>query len=810
MLKNNLIIAIRSLKKKIGFTLVNVLGLAFGMATCVLITLYVQYELSYDDFQNDNIYRMWINRVYPEREVNYPVVPHSFGPQLVNDFPEIIGQGRCFKPFNPNPVRYGDDTYLEDNIVFIDSTFLTLLEIPLKEGDPETAMINDNAIIISESTAKKLFGDDDPIGKKLELFGGSKEVTAVAYDYPEKSHFGFDYLVSLHQFPFFTQPNWVAFSAMTYLKLQAGTDPATLERKFPSFVKQYAEGPIQQRNGISYDEYVESGNGYNYYLHHIKDIHLHSNLENEMKAGGNINYIYIFSIIAVFILTIACINFMNLSTARSTERGKEVGIRKVLGSDKSQIVSQFLMESIVITMLSAIVGFLLAFLVLPVFNELAERPLSIDQLMQPLTIVVIIAIVLVVGILAGLYPAFFISSFHPLSIFKGQLKRSSGGFSLRNILVVLQFTISIALISATLIVFDQMSYMLNKPLGFEKENVVVLENANSIDANGFNITKFETFRNEINNIPNVLSSDYSSTLPGDFAGDMSVRIPGTDQKESLIIRRMVFGDELVNTLDMEILDGRFFSKEFNDSLNLVINQSAVEKLGLENPIGKKIIEIAANAEPIEFTIIGVVNDFHFQSLHVDLKPAAFSSTEGPGAFFTKMAIKVDGANTNETLSQIQSKWQEFVPEMAFTSYYLDEDLERFYNAEKATGRIFGIFTFLAISIACIGLLGLSAFVINQKVKEIGVRKVLGASISSIVLMLSKDFTKLILIAALIAIPLAYYWMNDWVSTFAYNNGINWMAFLFAGGSAIIIGLLTVSFQSVKAAMNNPVNSLKDE
>lgn len=810
MLRNLILSAWRSLLKKVGFTLTNVFGLAIGMTTCMAIFLYVDYDLSYDEFQDDDVYRMWINRVYPEREVNYPLAPHSFGPQMVDDFPEVIAQGRSFKPFNPSNVTVGSDTYLEDNIIFADSFLLSVLKIPLKVGNKDEALKDANSVVISESIAKKIFGKNDPMGKTIEFFGASKKVTGVAFDYPQNSHFIFDYLTPLHQFPFFNQENWVGFSAMTYLKLQPGTDPMVVEEKLPAFVKQYAEGPIQQRNGISYNEYIEAGNGYNYHLMHIKDIHLHSNLENEMKANGNINYVYIFSVVALFILGIACINFMNLSTARSTERGKEVGIRKVLGSAKQHLIAQFLTESILMSFLSAIVAFGIVSLILPWFNELAGRPLSLLQLMDPITVLLIAAIVVVIGVMAGLYPAFFISSFTPLSVLKGKLRGSKTGINLRNALVVLQFAISIILISATLIVFNQMEFMQNKPLGFEKENIVVVENVGAINGQAQDNSRFETFKNEINRLPNVKVSSYSSNMPGDQAGDFSVRVPGTGQKESMIMRQMSFGDDLPETMQMEVLEGRFFSKNFDDSLSIVLNTSAVDKLGLVDPIGRKLLEIAANAEPREYTIVGVINDFHFQSLHVDLKPAAFTSMEGPNQFRSKMVISVEEGDIQNTLQAIEAKWAEFVPQAPFKSYFLDANMDAFYESELATGRIFSIFTLLAILIACIGLLGLSAFVINQRVKEIGVRKVLGATVPQIVLLLSSDFMKLVGIASVLAVPLAYYWMNSWLESFAYSAGVNWFVFVLAAGTALLIGLGTVSFQSIKAAIANPVKSLRDE
>jgi putative ABC transport system permease protein len=668
--------------------------------------------------------------------------------------------------------------------------------------------------VITESIAKKIFGNEDPMGKSIEFPGGASMVTGIAYDYPANSHFYFDYLVPLHSIPFFEQENWVGFSTLTYIKLRKSASPDEFMAKIPDFIRQYADGQIRQRNGISYDEYIEAGNGYNYYLQPIEDIHLYSNIEGELKANGNINYIYIFSIIAVFILIIACINFMNLSTARSTERGKEVGIRKVLGSAKNQLVAQFLTESILITILSSGTAVLVTYSILPVFNDIAERPLNIEQIITPLSLLVIGIIVLVIGFIAGIYPAFFISSFAPVSVLKGKLKNSKSGIGLRNTLVVLQFAISIALISSTILVYNQMNYLLNKPLGFDEEQVVVIENAfqlqNDPNAQRLQWDRFQTFKTELNRIPEVISSGYTSSMPGDILPGYMVRVPGKGEKESMVARNMVFDYNLPETLSMEMIAGRFFSREFNDSLSMVLNESAVQKLGITNPVGSKILQINNDNTQDEYTIIGVVRDFHFQSLHVEMEPVCITSIDGQNQFLAKTAVKITGINVSGTLEAIKNKWDEFVPDSPFQSYFLDSDLQEFYRSEQATGRIFSLFTALAIIIACVGLLGLSAFVMNQRVKEIGVRKVLGATIPQIIMLLSKDFTKLIFIAAIIAIPASYYWMSGWLENFAYSVGISWIAFAIAGIMALAIGLATIGLQSIRAAIANPVNSLRDE
>lgn len=812
MLKNLLVSALRSLRKKSGFSIINILGLAIGMATCLTILLYVNHETSFDDFQKDNVYRVALNRVYPEREVDFTWIPHSIGPQMIKDFPEVKNQTRFFKPNNVATFQYEDKTLTEEHFVFGDSTIFSLLSIELIEGDIKTALREENSIVLSESTAKRFFGDEPAIGKLLGNPGGnSLVVTAIAADYPEKSHFEFGAILPIHSIPFFRQSNWAGFSVLTYIELENGSDPDDLEQKLPAFIKQYAEGEIQQRNGISYDEYIAAGNGYNYYLQPIKDIYLTSRITGELKPNGNITYVYIFSIAAAFILLIACINFMNLATARSVERAKEVGIRKVMGSHKKQLVAQFLSESTFIAIISAMIAMVITYLFEGNFSQLSGKNLSLIEFLTTSNILLLAFAVLSIGILAGLYPAFFISSYSPVGIIRGNLKTSKKGVGLRNALVVFQFTISIALISATLLIYNQMDYLLNKPLGFERDQVVVIENGFSInnDPNNPNWERFETFKNEIVNLPNVRGAGYTSALPGDVLQGFIVRVPGYGEKESLVTRMIAVDDDFLPNMNMEILEGRNFSKNYNDSLSAIINLATKEKLSLTDPIGKKIVHVDDSSQ-VSYTIVGVVNDFHFESLHTEVEPMVLTKMGSAQSFVNKYTVKVEAENVKEALAGIEEVWGRFVPNAPLRYYFLDESLEQFYQSEQTSGKLFTAFTSLAIIVACIGLLGLSAFIINQKRKEIGVRKVLGGSVFSIVFLLSKDILKLILIATLIAIPAAYFWADNWLQNFAYSTGVSWVVFVLAGVGALFIALLTVSYQSTKAAMANPVESLRDE
>lgn len=812
MFKNLIISALRSLKKKPAFSVINIVGLAIGMATCLTILLYVNHETSFDEFQKDNVYRVALNRVYPEREVDFTVIPHSIGPQMVKDFPEVKNQARFFKPNNVATFQYEDKTLTEEHFVIGDSTIFSLMSIELIEGDVKSALVEENSIVLTESTAKKFFGDEPAIGKLLGVQGGnSLEVTAIAADYPDKSHFEFGVIIPLHSIPFFRQSNWAGFSTLTYIELADGVDPEEFEKKLPAFIKQYAEGEIQQRNGISYDEYIAAGNGYNYYLQPIKDIYLTSHISGELKPNGNITYVYIFSIAAAFILLIACINFMNLATARSVERAKEVGIRKVMGSHKKQLVAQFLSESTFIAIISAGIALVITYLFEGNFSQLAGKNLSLVDFLTTPNILILVAAVLAIGILAGLYPAFFISSYSPIGIMRGNLKTSRKGVGLRNTLVVFQFTISIALISATLLIYNQMDYLLNKPLGFEKDQIVVIENGFSInnEPNTPNWERFETFKNEIVSLPNVSGAGYTSSLPGDVLQGFIVRVPGYGEKESLVTRMISVDDDFLTNMNMEILEGRSFSESYNDSLSMVINLATKEKLSLTEPIGKKIVHVDDSSQ-IAYTIVGVVNDFHFESLHSEVEPMVITKMGSAQSFVNKYTVKIDADNVQNALASIEEVWGRFVPNAPFRYYFLDESLEQFYQSEQTSGKLFTAFTSLAIMVACIGLLGLSAFIINQKRKEIGVRKVLGGSVLSIVVLLSKDILKLILIATLIAIPAAYFWADNWLQNFAYSTGVSWIVFVMAGVGALLIALITVSFQSTKAALSNPVESLRDE
>jgi putative ABC transport system permease protein len=810
MYKNYILVAIRNLRKKVGYSVINIMGLAVGIACCLMILLYVKYEMSYENFQIDteDTYRIALKRIYPDREVDYAVIPHSFGPQYVEDFPEVIAQARVSPPFGNTVFQYGDKFFDEPNVIIADSTLFDIFTIPLVAGNPKTALKGNTSIVLTESMAKKYFGDDDPMGKMLISFFGSLQVTGVAKDYPDNSHFDFDFIVPFNSvpFPFFRTKNFTGFSVISYIKLGPDSDPALLESKIPAMVKKYAEGEIQGRTGASYDEYVASGNGYHYTLQPFDDIHLHSNLEGELKPNGNYSYVLIFMAVAAFILLIACINFMNLATARSTERAKEVGIRKVLGSIKNQLVFQFLTESMLMSLISFAFSLGIVFLALPYFSNIAAIDLSMDMLFTSQIVVGMVIGIIFIGIVAGIYPAFVLSNFKPAIVLKGKMQTSGKGILLRNGLVIFQFAISIILISGTLIIYDQMNFLMNKDLGFDKERILVIDNG------GVLAEKRGVFLNEVIKQNDVVNAGFSSTIPGQVYPGFVARIPGGD-KESYVARQLVTDDNMLQTMGVRLKMGRFFSKDFNDTLSIIVNESSVTKLGIVDPIGKSLMQVQNDpTQNITYKIVGVIEDYHFHTLHRSIEPQVitYGNPNQANAFLRYAGVKIASDNVQKTIADIEVKWQQFAPGNPFKFFFLEEHLDRYYEAEQRSGNIFTIFTSLAIIIACIGLFSLSAYTASQKRKEIGVRKVMGASIFNIVFLLSKDFTKLILVALVFAIPVSYFWMDRWLEDFAYRVNMDYTSFLLAGIIAILIGWITVSYQSIRAAVVNPTESLRNE
>jgi putative ABC transport system permease protein len=805
MIRNYLKIAFRSLLKQKIYSFINILGLSTGIASCVLIVMFVADELSYDAFhlKGDRIYKVALERKYPTYSINYAVVPYSYGDAMQQDFGEVESVMKMGGPYNNNGVHIvGKDNrekvFEEQFIMAADSNFFSVLDFKLLEGDPRKVLLQPFSIVLTESTAGRYFGKDEAVGQQLRVFGRDFTVTGVCENIPENSHIKFDLLFKRdEQFLNEGRPNFLGFDSHIYILLKPDADPAALERKFPKMVETYAAAQM----GSGWSEYRKAGNDYRYFLQPLRKVHLDPiNIEGKIKPGGNAIYIYFLSCIAALILLIACINFMNLATARSAERGREVGVRKTMGSLRGQLVKQFLTESLLVSLFATGLALIIVYTYLPSFNVLANKHLSLS--LDGRMIAGLGAIIILVGLLAGSYPAFVLSSFNPVMVLKGQMSKMKGNV-MRNGLVIFQFMISIVLIAGTLVVIGQMDFMQQKSLGYNQDQVIVVERVLALEGKG------QTFIDEVKRIAHVENAGGSFILlGGNRAGDLFGEMWSEEgSSERLTTKSMVIDDDFASVMGLEIIEGRGFSKETNDSLSLIVNETAVRSFRITDPIGKRL---KLNGNGDTFTIVGVVRDFNFQSLHDPITPLTIRSKENFVGGVAYAFVRVKGRNVRPVLADIENTWKTLAPGQPFTYLFLDENLKAQYDNEKLAGQIFSMFSGIAIIIACVGLFGLAAYTANQRTKEIGIRKVLGASMPAVVLMLSKDFTRLVLIAFLLATPLAWYLMDRWLEGFAYHIDLGPGVFIAAGASALVIAWLTVSFQSIKAAIANPVKSLRSE
>jgi len=818
MLYNYVKIALRNLLKYKGYSAINILGLAVGIASCLVILLFVADELGYDRYwpNGERIYRMALNRIYPDRQTGYAIIPPSYAGTVKKDFPEVEEAVRLsnFNGGNTVQVKWQDRVFEEKNFCGADSTFFKVFQIPMVKGDPLTCLNLPQSLVMTESTARRYFGSAEAaIGKTVTLLGNQPEpmnVTAVCADLPENVHFTFDLLATTKGVRFLEQTNHISFAVCTYFLLRPGADWKALEAKFPSVVERYAAGEVQRNFGVDYAQYTKAGNGWHYFLQPLRDIYLTSKLEAEMKPTGSMTLVTVFSVIAAFILLIACINFVNLATARSAERAREVGIRKALGSERRQLAGQFLTEAVVVSLLSAMLAVGLVALLLPVFNNLADKQITLRDFFGGWGMAALPVFAIGVGLLAGSYPAGVLSGFRPVEVLKGKFTSTGRGLRLRNGLVVFQFAISVALIISTLVVLKQLNFIFEKKLGFDKEHVLQIQNAFALGP------KTEAFKQELEQIPGVEGVGGSNTSPGggDYFGT-SFKLPSN--AESVTGRGMVVDDRYITTMRMDVLAGRSFSKNFNDSLSVVLNEKAVRDLGIADPeraVGQRLVMPGSFFDPEEkdatMTVVGVVRDFHFQSLHEPIVPLFMMSSRVFRGNDGLLTARVQPAQFQSFIQTASVKWKEILPDQPFRYTFLDADLAALYRDEQRAKRLFVLFAGLAIFIACIGLLGLAAYLTRQRTKEIGIRKVLGASVTSITALLAKDFLKLVLAALLIASPLAWWAMSKWLGDFAYRTEIGLGVIALAGLCAVGVALLTVSFQSIRAALANPVKSLRSE
>lgn len=803
MFLNYLKIAIRNLKKNKGYSIINIFGLAVGIACCIIILLFIQNEFSYDKFNKnyDRIYRIRLDARISNNELNSAQSCGPCGQAFKEEIPEVETYTRL-RNFGFPVIRYKDKAFSEERFYWVDSTFFDVFTLNFIQGNPESALTQPNSVVITRSTAKKYFGNEDPMGKLLNSDRRKDYiVTGVIEDFPVNSSLHFDFLGSLTSYNMENDRTWLSNNYQTYILVREGVNPDELQKKIRNVAKAHIDPELIRIVGVTYDQMVRTGSRFNYIIQPLKDIHLKSHLSNEIEPPGDIIYIYIFSIIAFAILIIACINFTNLATARSSGRAKEVGIRKTLGSSQASLIRQFLTETILMSFIAMLVALLIVELFIPTFNTIANKHLDLQIFSNFYSVPILILFVLIVGLIAGSYPAFVLSSLIPVKVLRGKLQRSSAKSGLRNFLVITQFSISIILIVGTLIVERQLNYIQSKKLGFNRDQILIVKKTDDIGK------YIQSFKNDISLLSSISDVTNSTSIPGTLFGDTAFRREGAGANEVHDIKILFTDYEFIKTYQIKMIDGRFFSRDYaRDTISVVMNKEAAKTMGIDDPVGKNLIRVG---DTLKLKIIGITDNFNYESLHQKIEPLIFGLLT-PRNFGRFISVRFAPQNAQTTIRDISNVWHKYAGNQAFEYSFFNDDFAKLYSSEQRTGQIFSIFSVLAIIIACLGLLGLAAYTAEQRTKEIGIRKVLGASISEIIFMLTKEFTKWVLIANVIAWPAAYFLMKGWLENFAYRIEINIWVFILAGISALLISIITVSYQAVKAALANPIVSLRYE
>ncbi|GGA98087.1 ABC transporter permease [Puia dinghuensis] len=808
MLQNYLKVALRNLWKSKGFSAINIIGLAAGLGVCLLIVLYVIDELSYDKYnlKADRIYRIDADIYFNNTGFLAAVTPKPMALTLVKEYPQVEQMVRTNYQ-GDIMVKKGANYIQDHHLVFADSTFFQVFTVPMIAGDPKTALNEPHSIAIDESVARRYFNSTDVVGKTLELENHTVcKVTGIFRDMPKQSHFHFSFIRPLRDgYNRGDDNDWLSNNYISYILLKPGVSRDFMQGRVDATVDQYIGKQLFDLLHTSTQDLKKQGNYFKYPLIPLLDIHLHSNKSYEFEANGNINFVYIFSFIAMLILLIACVNFMNLSTARSANRAKEVGIRKVAGSTKGYLIAQFLTESVLMSFFSLLLALGIAELLLPMFNHLAGKELDAGMLFSGRLLPVLVVLVLMVGVIAGSYPAFYLSSFQPIAVLKGKIASGFRSSWLRSSLVVFQFTISIALIIGTLVIYNQLKYIRSRELGFNREQVLVIHGAYEAgDA-------IKSFRQELLKLSGVADATLSGDLPvsgGGYNQNGWFRDASLDAKRVVVLTSLNVDEHYIPTLGMQMVKGRDFApRDFpTDSVGIILNEAAVQLLGLKDPVNETLYRPGDNFRPMPMHVIGVVKDFNFNSMHEKVGPLVMQLGDNRGM----MAVRLLPGTASSLPQRIEDRWRSIAHGVPFSYTFMDNDFDHLYHAEQQTGQVFITFALFAILIACLGLLGLVTYAAEQRMKEIGIRKVLGARVGTIVGLLSKDFARLVFIASLIAFPLSWWAMNQWLQSFAYRIGISWWIFVAAGMAALLIALVTVSFQTIRAAVANPVRALRSE
>ncbi|MEJ7644677.1 MAG: ABC transporter permease [Chryseolinea sp.] len=806
MYKSYFKIGWRILMKNKWLSIINILGLSTGIATCIVIMLFVVDELSFDRFnaKADQIVRVVLKGSVNGEVIKEAVTAAPVGPTLVTEFPEVLKATRLRRYGSPK-ITYKNNSYRNSNVAFIDQNFFEVFTLPFIHGDFHKALIEPYTAVITQEEAVKYFGNEDPLNKLLTFddTGSQYRVTGVIKGVPPNAHFHFDLFLSMEEVADAKANNWMESRYFTYLVLAEGTNLQAFEEKLPAIVKKYM-GPQVSQMGMTFEKFTANGNVIGLYLQRLTDIHLYSDFDSqsELEAGGDIKTVYIFAAVAIFMLLIACINFMNLSTAGASARNKEIGVKKALGSLRSQLVRQFLIESSISTLLSMLLALTLVVIALPVFNQLSGKRLETNFLLHWQVLSGFIVLGITIALLSGSYPAFFLSGAKPIAALKGRTSNAGQTKSIRSGLVIFQFVISSALILAIIIVSQQMAYIQNKEVGYERDQLLVLRETGLLG------THEGVFKDQLLKDPRVERITMSAFVP---AGPTDNNMTGVypDQDKESVRRTIVYNidEQYIPTMGMTLLAGRNFSEGRKDSLNVIVNETAVKIFGLgENPLGRTLMAATKKVGgDRRLTVIGVIKDFHFRSLHESIAPLVMFNNPYGG-----LIIKTKTREMAGLLSSIEKTWKSFDVEEPFSYALLDELYNETYVAEQKMGNILNIFGMLTILVACLGLFGLVTFSAEQRIKEIGIRKVLGASISQIVSLLSRDLIILVTISFVISFPLGYYFMNKWLQGFAYRIEIQWWVYVIAAAATLVVAFITMGFKTVSAALANPVESLRSE
>jgi putative ABC transport system permease protein len=806
MLLNLFRYSIRSFKRQRSYIIINILGLSIGIACSLLIALFVLNEAGYDKFneKKDRIFRLVLNGKIGGQEITGAYTCAVIGPTMLKEYPEVEDYVRM-NGRGPTVVEYMDKTFTEDHVIEVDSSFFNIFSIPVIKGDPVNLLNSPRRAVVSESTAKRIFGNEDPIDKAIKIGNDTSRyiVSGVMADVPGNSHFEANILTSFMTNPRSQDPVWLSNSFSTYLLLKPNTSYKTVDEKIPAMLEKYVGPELQQYMGISLADFKAQGNKYRFFLQNLTDIHLDPGIQQQFKDASDPKYLIIFGTVSILIVLIAAINFMNLATAQASRRAKEVGIKKVAGSTRGMLITQFLSESTFLTFISLLIALVIVRITIPYFNNLLGASLSLDLFTNWYTIPALLAFALFTGFLSGSYPALFLSSFNPYKVLKGSADGNAHNGTLRRILVVFQFSASILLIIGTLIMYRQISFMLNKDVGFNKEQMLVINRAGALES------RVEAFKNAVKEIPGVISIASSTAVPGRNNNNNGYGIEGRKEESFLMTTNWIDFD-YIDTYGMKLAEGRNFDRNFaTDSSTCIINESAAKNFGITDISKTRFIQPGDGGRMRYLQVIGIVKNFNFESLRNPVQPYVFLF-KGNENLWGYVTVRLAAQNYRQTIASIEESWKEFTSNDPLQYYFIDEDFEQMYLQEKQNAQLAVIFSIIAIFIAALGLFGLTSFTVEQKTKEIGVRKAMGSSIAGIYLVISREIFILISVSALIAWPLIYFIATKWLENFYFRINPGVMSFLAGLLIAILVAIITISYRIMRAASINPAQSLKYE